>query len=100
MKWNKSTGLGVLLIGLGGIIVLDRFGLKIGTIMEWLFPFVFVALGYAAVRKGRGLLGWPLIAVGLLMLTQAMSWFIGFAVAAGFIAGGFYLLKKSNSQRV
>ena len=98
MKLNGKSGLAILLIGCGALILLAKIGFGMGHLMSYLFPFALLGLGYYGIRRGSRFFGWAIFVVGLLALMGKFSWLIGIIFAVGLIFFGIKLLKKNRSM--
>ncbi|MCI3920059.1 hypothetical protein MO973_07405 [Paenibacillus sp. TRM 82003] len=97
MKWNRNTGLAVLLMAAGGMILLSMLGVHFGHVFEWLFPLAMVGLGYYGVRHGRSTIGWIVLSIGLLILVGQMWGFLAFLVPVALIWFGWSLLRRRKA---
>lgn len=98
MSMNKRTGLAVLLIFFGSLILLNKLGFHVGHhVMGILFPAAMVGLGFVGVKNGKSIIGWILIGIGGLILLGKLSGLIGLLLAVGLIGYGVSLLRKKNS---
>jgi predicted membrane protein len=93
---SGKNGFAFLLIALGALIVLDRFGLGFGWLMGLLVPLAMIGLGYVGVRNGSKFIGWIVLIIGLFVLLGKLSGLLWIAFAVGFIVYGLSLLKKSS----
>ncbi|MFE5324294.1 hypothetical protein ACFQ88_37155 [Paenibacillus sp. NPDC056579] len=96
MRLNRHSGLALLLISFGAIILLNKFGFHMGHIMGYLFPLAIAGLGWLGIKNGRTVIGWILLVFGGLILLGKLSGFIAIAIAIGFICYGISLLKKKS----
>jgi lia operon protein LiaI len=96
MKWNRNTALAVFLIACGAMILLSRFGIKFGNVLEGLFPIIMVGLGYYGIRHGRSMIGWIVMILGLIFLVGQMWGMIALLVPIVLIWFGWSLLKRRN----
>lgn len=96
MRIDAKTGLSLLVIALGILILLDQIGLGLGWLMGYLVPIALVALGYIGIRNGSKFFGWLAFVIGLIALFSKFSGVIGFIIAIGIIAYGVSLLKKES----
>jgi hypothetical protein len=98
MRLNRNSGLALLLIIFGGLIVLHYmgffFGHFFGHLMSWLFPLALVGLGYVGIRGGRKLIGSVIALVGGLLLLGKLSGLIGLVIAVVLIAYGISVLRR------
>jgi len=94
---NRNIAFAVILILLGGLILLDKFGFGLGSLMSWIFPIVLFLIGYNLIKHRGGVIGWPLAILGGLILFGKLMGIIGWLIAIALIIYGVYLLK--NRQR-
>lgn len=97
MKWTKHSGLALLLIACGALILLGKLGFGLGNLLSYLFPIVMVGLGYYGIRNGNKFFGWVIFVVGLLALLSKFSGLFVILFAAALILFGVSLLKKKSS---
>ncbi|MDF2959987.1 MAG: hypothetical protein K0S39_1722 [Paenibacillus sp.] len=97
MKMNRHSGLALLLILLGALILLNKFGVHTGHVVGYLFPVAMMGLGWLGLKNGKTFIGFALLAIGGLILMVKLSGLIAIAVAIGLIIYGFSLLKKKSS---
>ncbi|TMV46398.1 hypothetical protein FE783_25860 [Paenibacillus mesophilus] len=98
MKLNSKSGLAILLIGCGALILLGKIGLGLGFLMSYLFPIALLGLGYYGIRNGSKFFGWVLFVIGLFALIGKFSGLFAIIFAAGLIYFGFTILKKKQSM--
>lgn len=96
MNLNGKSGFALFLVGCGALILLSKLGVIVHGLLSFLFPLALAALGYYAIKRGRGFLGWILLIIGGLGLLSKLSGLIALAVAGGFIYYGITLLKNRN----
>jgi hypothetical protein len=94
MKMNRHSGLALLLIFFGALILFNKFGFHTGHLMSYLFPLVMIGLGWLGIKNGRSFIGLILIAVGALILLVKLSGVIAILVAIGLIAYGISTLRR------
>jgi hypothetical protein len=98
MRLNRNSGLALLLIVFGGLIVLHYlgffFGHFFGHLMGYLFPLALVGLGYVGIRGGRRLIGSVIAFIGVLLLLGKLSGLIGLVIAIALIAYGISVLRR------
>lgn len=97
MKLNSKSGLAILLIGCGALILLGKIGFGLGYLMSYLFPIALLGLGYYGIRNGSKFFGWALFVVGLFALIGKFSGLFAIIFAAGLIYFGITILKKKQS---
>lgn len=97
---NRHTGLALLFILFGALILFGRLGMHHGGphLMSFLFPIALVALGWLGIKNGRSMIGWVLLAIGTLALLAKLSGLIAIVLAVGFIIYGVSLLKRNRSS--
>lgn len=97
MRLNRHSGLALLLIFFGAIILLNKIGFfHTGHIMSYVFPLAFVGLGWLGIKNGRSVIGWILLVFGGLILLGKLSGLFAILVAVGFICYGVSILKKKS----
>lgn len=96
MKVTGKSGLALLLIGGGALILLSKMGVVFHGLMDILFPAALAFLGYYGIKRGRTVIGWILLLIGTISLLSKMSGFIAILIAGGFIYYGITLLKNNN----
>lgn len=96
MKVTGKSGLALLLIGGGGLILLSKLGFVFHGLMGILFPLALAYLGYYGIKRGRTFIGWILLVIGTLALLAKMSGLIALLIAGGFIYYGITLLTNNN----
>ncbi len=96
MKLNGKNGLALVFILLGALILLDFVGLGLGRLMSLIVPVALVGLGYIGTRRGRPIIGWCLIIIGLTALLGKFSGLVGLLIAGAFIYFGYSILKRSS----
>jgi len=97
MKRSGNTGFAILLIGCGALILLDKIGLGLGSLMSYIIPIAMVLLGWMSVQRGSRFFGWVLMVVGAIILLGKFSGLIGLIVAIGLIGYGVTMLKRSST---
>jgi lia operon protein LiaI len=97
MRLNRHSGLALLLIMFGALILLNKFGIHTGHLMSYLFPVAMIGLGWLGLKNGKTFIGFVLMAIGGLILLAKLSGLIAVAIAIGLIIYGFSLLKKKPS---
>jgi predicted membrane protein len=93
---NGRTGLALLMIAFGALILFDKIGFGLGHLMGYLIPIAMIALGYIGVRNGNPFLGWLILIIGAIILIGKMSGLISLAIAIGLIVYGISLFKKER----
>ena len=99
MKLHGKSGLAILLILCGSLILLSKLNFPFWHLFSYLIPFIVILLGYVGIRNGRTLIGSVILVVGLIMLVSKFATFFGFLVAVLLIIYGISLLRK-NSRTV
>lgn len=97
MKLNSKSGLAILLIACGALILLGKIGFGLGHLMGFLFPIALLGLGYYGIRNGSKFFGWAIFVVGLFALIGKFSGLFAIIFAAGLIIFGISILKKKRS---
>jgi predicted membrane protein len=98
MKLNRKSGLALVLIFFGALILLHKIGIHTGHLMGILFPIAMIGLGYLGVVNGKKMIGSVIGVLGVLILLGTMSGLIGIAIAVGFICYGVTLLRKKSES--
>ncbi|PYI50887.1 LiaF transmembrane domain-containing protein [Paenibacillus flagellatus] len=98
MKLNKNSGLAILLIACGALILLGKVGFGIGHLMSYLLPVAMLGLGYLGIRNGSKFFGWVIFVIGLFALIGKFSGLFAILFAAGLIYFGITILKKKQSM--
>lgn len=98
MRLNGKSGLALLLIGCGALILLGKIGLGLGFLMGYLFPIALLGLGYYGIRNGNKFFGWAIFVVGLIALLGKFSGLFAIIFAVGLICFGVTVLKKKQSS--
>lgn len=93
MNWNRNTGLAVLLIAVGVMVLLNLLGVNV---FGWLMPLIMIGLGYYGIRQGRATIGWIVLILGILGLVGKLWGIIAFLVPIVLIWYGWTLLKRRN----
>lgn len=96
MRLNGKSGLALLLIGCGALILLGKIGLGLGFLMGYLFPIALLGLGYYGIRNGSKFFGWAIFVVGLIALFGKFSGLIAIIFAVGLIGFGISILKNKH----
>lgn len=91
---NGRTGLAVLLIGAGILILLHKMGFLAASFFGILFPILLIVLGVIGIRNKKVVIGGILLGFGLLMLLGKMAWIMGWIVAIALIVYGISLLRR------
>lgn len=93
---KKGSGLAILLIAFGALIILNKFGIHLlGPIMSYLIPIAMVGLGYIGIKNGSKF-GWIIAGLGAIILLGKLSGWIMIALAIGLIAYGVSMLKSNR----
>lgn len=96
MQRNSKSGLAIILIALGALILFDKIGFAFGHLMGYLIPLAMILFGYIGVRNGNKFFGWLLLIIGLIIMLGKLSGLIGLAIAVGMIVYGISLFKKDR----
>lgn len=97
MNLKKGNGLAVVLIAIGALMLLGVFGPLLGKLLGLVFPIILIALGYYGVRRGKVLIGWIILVIGVLSLIAKLSWILGPLLGIAIIVFGVSLFKKKRS---
>ncbi|MBO2943920.1 hypothetical protein JJQ72_08010 [Paenibacillus sp. F411] len=98
MRSSRNKGLAVLLIGLGALILLGVFGPLLGWLFSLLIPLVMIGLGYYGIKRGNTLIGWIVMAIGIISLLGKLSWLFGPLLGIALIVWGVSRLKRSRRR--
>lgn len=96
MKLTRNSGLALLLIFFGSLIILNKIGVHTGHLMGWLFPVAMVGLGYLGIKNGRTAIGWILMGLGGIILLGKLSGFFAILIAIGLIVYGISMLRGKS----
>ncbi|MNP49602.1 hypothetical protein D3C76_1437970 [compost metagenome] len=96
MNFNRRNGLAAVLIIIGGLMLLGVFGPVLGRLLGLVFPIILVALGYYGIRRGKVLIGWIVLAIGILSLLAKLSWIIGPILGIALLVFGISLLRNKR----
>jgi lia operon protein LiaI len=96
MRLNRNSGLALLLIGVGLLILLNKMGLHTGHLLSYLFPVAMIGLGWVGIKNERTIIGLILIAIGSLVLIVKLSGVIAVLIAIGLIIYGISSLKRKS----
>lgn len=94
---KRGNGLAVVLIAIGALMLLGVFGPLMGRLLGLVFPIILIALGYYGVRRGKVLIGWIILVIGVLSLIAKLSWIIGPLLGIALLIFGISLLKKKRN---
>lgn len=94
---KRGNGLAVVLIAIGVLMLLGVFGPLMGRLLGLVFPIILIALGYYGVRRGKVLIGWIILVIGVLSLIAKLSWIIGPLLGIALLIFGISLLKKKRN---
>ncbi|SDE16299.1 hypothetical protein SAMN02799630_04868 [Paenibacillus sp. UNCCL117] len=97
MRMNKHTGIALLMIFFGVLILLNKMGIHTGGhLMSYLFPIAMVGFGFLGLKNGKSVIGLILIGIGGLILLGKLSGLIGLLFAGGLIWYGISLIRKKS----
>lgn len=96
MEFSKRNVWALVLIGFGLLIILDRFGFGLGSLLSWIFPLALIGLGYIGIKNDRSFFGWLLLIIGLISLLGKFAGIFGLIIAAALIWYGISILKKGG----
>ena len=97
MKLNRHSGLALVLIFFGALILLHKIGMHSGHFLSFLFPVAMIFLGWLGVKNGRSFIGLILMGIGALALLVKLSGFIAIVVAIALIVCGIGSMKRKSS---
>lgn len=93
---KKGSGLAVILIAFGVLIILNKFGIHLlGPIMSYIVPIAMVGLGYLGIKNGSKI-GWVIAGLGAIILLSKLSGWIMVILAIGLIVYGITMLKQRS----
>lgn len=98
MKLNGKSGLAILLIGCGLLILAGKI-IGNGYLMSFLFPLALIGLGYIGIRNGSKFFGWFFFIIGLIALFSKFSGLFTFLIALALIVFGIMLLTGKRAGR-
>ena len=96
MKFNRKNGLAIALIVIGALMLLGLFGPLFGKLVSLLFPLILIGLGYYGIKRGKMLIGWIVLTVGLLILIGRLAWLIGPILGILLLVFGIMMLKDKK----
>ncbi|WEK55152.1 MAG: hypothetical protein P0Y55_03555 [Candidatus Cohnella colombiensis] len=96
---NNKNGLAVVLIGLGGLIILGKFGFGLGTLFGLIVPILVILLGGVAWRNGNKLLGGIIAVIGGIILLGKLSFLFVWIAAIALIVFGLSMLRGQSRTR-
>ncbi|MEK8132098.1 hypothetical protein WMW72_29795 [Paenibacillus filicis] len=98
MRMNKHTGIALVMIFFGALILLNKMGIHhLGShIMGYLFPIAMVGFGFLGLKNGKTIIGLLLIGIGGLALLGKLSGLIGLLFAGALIWYGVSLIRKNS----
>ncbi|WP_159885578.1 LiaF transmembrane domain-containing protein [Paenibacillus puerhi] len=97
MRMNKHTGIALLMIFFGVMILLNKMGMHVsGHFMSYLFPIAMVGFGFLGLKNGKSVIGLILIGIGGLLLLGKLSGLIGLLFAGALIWYGVSLIRKKS----
>ena len=96
MDLKRRNGLAAVLIIIGALMLLGVFGPLLGRLIGLVFPIILIVLGYYGVRSGKVLIGWIILAIGILSLIAKLSWLIGPVLGIVVLVFGISLLKNKR----
>jgi lia operon protein LiaI len=97
MKLNRHSGMALLLIFFGSLILLTKIGHHPGQIMGWVLPIAMLGLGWLGVNNGRKKIGLVLMGIGGLILLVKMSGLFAVLIAIGLILYGISMLRNRSA---
>jgi lia operon protein LiaI len=96
MDLKRRNGLATVLIIIGGLMLLGVLGPLLGGLLGLVFPIILIALGYYGIRSGKVLIGWIVLAIGILSLIAKLSWLIGPILGIALLVFGISLFKNKR----
>lgn len=100
MSMNGKNGLALVLITMGGLILLGRFGLHtghmVGFLLGYLVPIAMIVLGYIGILNKRPIIGSLLGIIGLTIILGKLSGLIGMAIAVAMVIYGITILTRGK----
>jgi hypothetical protein len=96
MAFNKTSGLALLLILLGGLVLFNKLGFHF-HIMGYVMPLAIAGLGYVGIKNGKKI-GWFFVILGIGILAVKMSWLISIVFAVLLIGFGVSMIKKQRNS--
>jgi lia operon protein LiaI len=96
MDLKRRNGLATVLIIIGGLILLGVLGPLLGGLLGLVFPVILIVLGYYGIRRGKLLIGWIVLAIGILSLIAKLSWLIGPILGIALLVFGISLFKNQR----
>jgi hypothetical protein len=97
MSLNKTSGLALVLILIGGLVLFNRLGIHF-HVMGYLVPLAIAALGYVGIRNGKKI-GWFFAILGIVILAAKLSWLFSILFAAALIGFGVSMIKRQTKSR-
>ncbi|AOZ93511.1 LiaF transmembrane domain-containing protein [Paenibacillus crassostreae] len=94
MDYKRRNGLATVLIIIGALLLLGLFGPLFGKLLGLVFPIILIALGYYGIRRGKVLIGWIVLAIGILSLIGKLAWLIGPILGIVLLIYGISLFKN------
>lgn len=93
MNFNRRNGLAIALVVIGALMLMGVFAPLLGKLISLLFPLILIGLGYYGIKRGKMLIGWVILVVGLLMLISKLAWLIGPVLGILLLVFGIMMLK-------
>jgi hypothetical protein len=93
---NKTSGLAVLLILLGGLVLFNKLGFQF-HIMGYVVPLAIAGLGYVGIKNGKKI-GWVFAILGIVILAAKLSWLISIVFAVLLIGFGVSIIKRQRNS--
>jgi hypothetical protein len=98
MAFNKKSGLALLLITLGAIVLFHKLGMHF-HLMGYLIPLAIAGLGVVGIRNGKKI-GWLFAILGILILLGKLTWIFAIIFGVVLIGCGLSMLKGRTSSRM
>ncbi|MFC5450741.1 LiaF transmembrane domain-containing protein [Paenibacillus aestuarii] len=96
---RRNTGLAVLLIAFGALILLNKVGIHmgpfIGSLMSYIVPLAMVGLGYVGIKNGNKF-AWIIAGLGVIILLGKLAGWLVILLAIGLIAYGISMLSRRS----
>lgn len=97
MNFKKGNGFAAILIVIGALMLFGVFAPLMGKLFGLIFPIILIALGYYGVTRGKVLIGWIVLVIGVLSLLSKLAWLIGPILGIALLVYGISLLTKKRN---
>jgi hypothetical protein len=91
MAFTKKSGLALLLILLGSVVLFNKLGMHI-HLMGFIIPLAIAGLGVVGIQNGKKI-GWVFTILGIVILVTKLSWLIAIFFGVALIGYGLSMLK-------